>query len=111
MEGTGQTSCPSQCSTAQWCDTARGGEGYPCCDQIGRGKNQGTEPVYIWNNIDQNNAAVPVAVNENATSYIQINRDYYLSRKPGYAAYTYPHPLVGGSNPDPAAPSNLRILN
>jgi hypothetical protein len=31
------------------------------------------------------------------------------SAKPGYSAYTYPHPLVGGSSSSntPAAPTNL----
>ncbi len=87
---------------------------YPCDQQIGRGLNEDTlDPLYIWNNtID----GVPViaelalkdfapdgcaaggecGVAQNQADYIQENRDYYLSARPGYTPYTYPHPLNSG---------------
>ena len=61
-------------------------EGDPAMDQIGRGKNQALDPAYVWGN----DAAIPLDV-RNET--IIENRDYYLSEKPGYTPYVYPHPL------------------
>lgn len=64
-------------------------EGYPCAQQIGRGQNNGSDPMYIWNN-----SGTATLQNE-APSYIQSGRDYFLNQgaKPGYTAYPYPHPL------------------
>lgn len=36
-------------------------------------------------------------------TYIQENRDYYLSNQWGWAPYTYPHPLRSGDAPEPPA--------
>jgi len=100
------------------CPIASGGEGYPCYDQIGRGKNQQSSPLYIWGNmldsdgdgILDSNASVNVRTitpdecnAELCTDYIktvahngQILPDYYIDiQKPGYSPYTYPHPLRG----------------
>ena len=76
------------------------GDGYPCIDQIGRGQDQSTDPLYIWNNTN-----FPSIVIQNVSSgcsgdqtsgYIKLNRDYYMgTAKPGYIGYQYPHPLTG----------------
>lgn len=92
-------------------------EGYPMFDQIGRGKNQQSEPLYIWNNrLDTNNDGVTdtsavvrvdnARVNEcgplHATDYIknvahdgESNPDFFDDgrQKPGYVPLAYPHPL------------------
>jgi hypothetical protein len=116
---------------------------YPWRDQIGRGRNQELEPLYLWNNTANGNPVV--GYNHNATNWpatilfasilaashesycgtqtgwqyggtttcdmsalIQENRDYYVGQKPGYTAYTYPHPLQEGVSV-PSPPKNLRI--
>jgi hypothetical protein len=71
--------------------------GYPALYQIGRGKNQSLDPTYAWNND---------AVARSGSSNVQLNRDFYLSPKPGYKPYTYPHPMTAS----PHAPMNLRIV-
>jgi hypothetical protein len=77
---------------------------YPIQDQVGRGQNNNLEPLYIWGNTSN-------TVTNDDPSVIQLNRDYYVSAKPGYTAYTYPHPLRGGGGGDsaPAAPRGLQI--
>ena len=80
-----------------WCDgasnydenTSSAGNyhGWPCRDQIGRGKNQGSYPLYSWNNC---RTALGCAVGDQATitvaggggtdytaSQIIANRDFY----------------------------------
>jgi hypothetical protein len=80
-------------------------EGYPCKQQIGRGKDNVLDPLYIWGNTGAS------TILNTASSFIQSGRDYYLNAgaKPGYLAYPYPHPLtlVSDSNV-PAAPRNPR---
>ncbi|HMD67653.1 MAG TPA: hypothetical protein VKF42_02165 [Chitinivibrionales bacterium] len=63
--------------------------GYPALYQIGRGKNQVSDPAYVWNN----DASMPVG--SQTPAMVQVNRDYFLSARPGYVPYTYPHPLAG----------------
>ena len=77
------------------------GGGYPQLFQVGRGKNQTRDPLYIWNNP---NTAV------GGDDLVQLNRDYYVNTpRPGYVPLTYPHPLVTGSTgsipPAPSVPS------
>ena len=84
--------------------------GYQCLDQIGSGRDTTAlswppspppvhtlDPLYFWNNkYRPSNADVPVYVNDSSSANrIHINRDYYVNvgAKPGYTAYTYPHPL------------------
>jgi len=78
-------------------------EGYPCTDQIGRGQNQKSDPLYIWNNTG-------MSITNDNPSYIQSGRDYVLNQgpKPGYTPYPYPHPLSGGGN-SPNPPTNIRV--
>ena len=95
-----------------------GESGYPCLDQPGRGVGdlmrsgsdpqphswpyQALSPVYIWGNTGFENGE------GGATSTrVQENRDFYLSAKPGYSAYTYPHPLTVTLN----SPRNVGIIN
>ena len=66
--------------------------GYPALYQIGRGKNQVLDPAYAWGN----DASMPV---ESGSSNVQVNRDYYLSQKPGYTSFTYPYPLNASGLP------------
>jgi len=96
---------------------------HPCPDQIGRGKDQASEPLYIWgNSFNGGSASVSVSdyadpgvceaadkcnQEQNCRDFIQENRDYYLSQKPGYTPYQYPHPLTQAQL---APPSNLRLV-
>jgi hypothetical protein len=95
--------------------------GYRCVDQPGSGTSNllgpdpgGTitpartwvgnalDPVYVWNNALNGSSYNATSGSTNVVS----NRDYYLgTARPGYTAYTYPHPLQGTA---PAAPSNLQ---
>jgi hypothetical protein len=90
--------------------------GYPCFQQVGRGvvnNQEGSVPAYFWNNNyspgDCCNGATYSSVSD-----VQLNRDFFLSAKPGYVELAYPHPLRGGGGtappPAPAAPTNVRIV-
>lgn len=90
-------------------------DGWPCLDQVGRGKgdlisgddpvpktwpNQISEPLYVWNN-----TWTPVPWNPGAgiasqNDVIAADRDWYTIPKPGYTPYVYPHPLVSGNTDD-----------
>jgi hypothetical protein len=65
--------------------------GYPALYQVGRGKNQALDPAYVWGN----DSTMPVG---SGSSNVQVNRDYYLTQKPNYTPYTYPHPLISGTS-------------
>lgn len=96
--------------------------GWPCLNQIGRGYNSNTslanlaagsveqpsEPVYLWNNGIQSGCANggscidSIAPFPDPGAYIKSTAhpngevDYILNgsvSKPGYAPYTYPHPI------------------
>jgi hypothetical protein len=95
--------------------------GYPCRDQIGRATDSGitspqaSEPMYVWNNTI-NGATLTVRINPGVcaetANHIQKNRDYYEDiPKPGYAPYTYPHPLQGGTTPDTTPPIDITTVN
>ncbi|MCK5150029.1 hypothetical protein KAJ87_03845, partial [Candidatus Pacearchaeota archaeon] len=90
-----QPMSPNTCASAEFCPIVDGGEGHPCCDQIGRGRDQVNEPLYTWGNENHNEIAVTPTVPSVVSEYIQVNRDYYVGiEKPGYTPYTYPHPLT-----------------
>jgi hypothetical protein len=80
---------------------------YPCIDQVGRSTgdllsdwdlpvpqawpNQALEPFYEWNNTINGEDADIVS----DSPHIVENRDYYNdTERPGYAPFTYPHPLT-----------------
>jgi hypothetical protein len=77
---------------------------YPCTQQVGRGTDQALESAHYWDNT-VNSAPAMVSVNQvddgtctgapDINDYIILNRDYYLTEKPGYAPLAYPHPLSG----------------
>jgi hypothetical protein len=68
--------------------------GYPALDQIGKPSD-----LYIWNNVGNWNTYISLRATTNPPTahpinyWIQQGRDYYLTQKPGYTPYTYPHPL------------------
>lgn len=71
-------------------------DAYPALYQVGRGLSQALDPAYIWDNTGI--TAVPDACDApEIIGMVQLNRDYYESARPGYTAYTYPHPLRGES--------------
>lgn len=72
--------CNSQCSG-----------GYPQQDQI--------RDLYLWGNTLVGGGAA--GITNICTSLIQLNRDYFLTTKGGYAPYTYPHPLTLSADPCP----------
>lgn len=103
---------PAPCDgTSIWDGNVTGG--WPCRDQIGRGQDtagtfpqaQASEPAYFWNN-KMNGANSPPDV-FNCTNAVKTNgscadivagRDFFTSAstpRPGYTAFTYPHPLQG----------------
>src|SRR5262249_10844202 len=91
------------------------GVGYPCLDQPGSGtsvdfkdtsvppnipaKNT-LEPIYVWGNFAND---VPENCGNQSWScgsdgVVVAGRDIiYGTPRPGYVAFTYPHPLAGGS--------------
>jgi hypothetical protein len=69
--------------------------GYPALYQIGRGKNQTLDPAYVWGN------AASMSVGS-GSSNVQANRDFYLSARSGYLAFTYPYPLTANGLPNPS---------
>jgi hypothetical protein len=107
------------CGTGGTCSAYLDGSGtggYPCRDQVGRTHAQQSAPLYVWNN-----STVKAGSYDGGNScglglaaYLQPGRDYINDvQKPGYVAYTYPHPLVSGGVPGtsvPRAPTNLRII-
>lgn len=68
--------------------------------------NQALSPVYIWGN-----TGFKYGPMSSRSTRIQKGRDYYADvQKPGYRAYSYPHPLTGAAGSDkPKSPSNLRV--
>jgi len=96
---------------------------YPCKDQIGRGTDQTSDPLYLWNNkVDDNDAVIEVTDYLNPSScedagqcnqiqdaldFIQSGRDYILGQKIGYTAFDYPHPLTEDV---PRPPYDLNVV-
>jgi hypothetical protein len=96
--------------------------GWPCRDQIGRGKDsalwttsnpyppQASEPAYFWNNTVPGGGAMRVYVHNNCDGWIVSGRDYFNDKaRPDYTPYPYPHPLVSGGGGPPHAPTGLTV--
>ncbi|OGS27759.1 MAG: hypothetical protein A2297_02280 [Elusimicrobia bacterium RIFOXYB2_FULL_48_7] len=98
-------------------------DGWPCLDQLGRGPGtelvngttvQKSEPFYEWNNTLNGNTTNFFSRNLSALSmsHLKSGRDYYSGIvKPGYASFTYPHPLTLSGITDvtpPTAPVIVR---
>lgn len=85
--------------------------GYPGREQPGYTTGQVPSPIYIWGNSGQagNTAATWDGTGVNVPPYstfMQINREWYEgTAKPGYTAYTYPNPLIGGGGTTSGASS------
>jgi hypothetical protein len=87
-----------------------------------------SEPIYAWNNsrsVGSANTALTLSwgsdnaqcgTEDTQQNYAQSGRDYFntaSTAKPGYAPYTYPHPLTQGSSSTgsaPASPSGLHAV-
>jgi len=88
------------------------GGGYPCFQQVGRGVVNGAEgsvPVYFWSNVYNLGNAANGDIWATESSDIQLNRDFFLSAKPGYTELAYPHPLRNTGGTPPTAPTGFRI--
>jgi hypothetical protein len=78
---------------------------YPCDYQIGRGQNQGSEPLYVWNNTSDGVTKSPWVRDlggsncgsEDTSDWIASSRDYYASAHPTWVAYGT-HPLDDGAD-------------
>jgi hypothetical protein len=109
--------------TSSYDGNTPGEQGWPCIDQIGRGTNQASDPMYEWGN---ESCATPPCGGTGTDEDIEIftlgelgcarqteyhlkaSRDFYNdTQKPGYAPYTYPHPLRA-ARPNP--PANPRVI-
>lgn len=73
--------------------------GWPCLDQIGRAPGQpfGTQPqtsqpLYVWSNTLFVGGATVSMVSDGDPN-VQDGRDFINGVRPGYTAFTYPHPL------------------
>lgn len=76
-------------------------KGWPCKDQVGRGTNQTSEPLYEWNNTKDGSDVDIIVTNTwsgcndpQPSDHMKENRDYFNDTpRPGYTPYTYPHPF------------------
>jgi hypothetical protein len=73
---------------SSWDGNQSGERGWPCRDQIGRGKDMGadssvigkatsSEPAYLWTNKRSTGASVAVVIGNDCGNWIQADRDYY----------------------------------
>ncbi|MGZ3743766.1 MAG: hypothetical protein ACXVB1_03875 [Pseudobdellovibrionaceae bacterium] len=94
---------------------------YPVPQQLGQNHNGSsyfTDPIYIWNNssaaVISDGWAWGNPCGFTWSTFFQWGRDAMNgTAKPGYAAYTYPHPLVNSAAVNPivlAAPTNLHVV-
>ena len=60
---------------------------YPAFDQV--------QELYIWDNQITGGPSEP-QVDETGVGFIEADRDYFTTPKPGYVPYEYPHPLAHG---------------
>ena len=123
-----RNSGPNPC----WGAGTQNGARYPCPRQVGFGYVTGngtnglgrtndsvtyagdSEPIYIWNitgptpsistsDYGGNECSNP----DHSSNYIRAGRDYFVGTpKPGYAKYTYPHPLTASRPPSATTPNS-----
>jgi hypothetical protein len=115
---------PGVCNGSSPWDGIQAANGWPCRDQIGRGRDnwqwtsgnpypsQTSEPAYLWGNT-MNGAPAQVRIRNNSGNWIQAGRDYVNGTpRPGYVPLAYPHPMsTGGSTPTPPPPPAAPTLN
>lgn len=66
-------------------------EGFGCGTYPGPDQSRS---VYIWNNsANPQNGYTSNGIANSCPASLGLNRDYFLSAKPGYVPYAYPHPL------------------
>jgi hypothetical protein len=98
--------------------------GYPCMDQVGRGRgdylqnydttpvgwpNQDPEPTYAWNNL-KNGVLDPLVIGAaGSPSALVEGRDFFNIPKPGYTPLAYPHPLIISDGGGDAVPPVVTI--
>lgn len=88
-----ETTCISGGSCTRYLDT--NGGVYPFRDQPCLVHGQTVYGCYQWNN---SGAQVPASWwATDASSAVQLNRDYFNTSPGGYTPYTYPDPLQGGN--------------
>lgn len=109
--------------SSPWDGNEPGKAGYPARDQIGRSADQWqwtaanpyppqtSEPAYCWENYRGTTPVVFKSIGcTESVAHIQLNRDFFNGiQKPGYAPYTYPHPLAVDLMPQPESPTGLRL--
>jgi hypothetical protein len=98
-----QTAYPAARQVGQgWSASSTATYGTPVVTQDGTGAV--TEGVWIWGNTGTETADPSfIGLNPDSSdscgngqlvaNYVKVNRDYFLSAKPGYTPYQYPHPL------------------
>lgn len=80
-----------------------GTAGYPGRDQPGFEPGMVSHPIHVWGNSPDNSTGIwaGTASGPDAdalANMIQLNRDYIVgTADSGWTAYTYPHPLQGGT--------------
>jgi hypothetical protein len=111
-----QTAYPAARQVGQgWSPTSTATYGTPVVTQDGTGAV--TEGVYIWDNTGTEttdpsfigldpDSSDSCGNNQQVANYVKEGRDYFLSAKPDYTPYTYPHPLhtqyaIGAPPPPP----------
>jgi hypothetical protein len=92
---------------------------YPVTRQLGQsynGSSYFTDPIYIWGNTGTVGISADWEWGNPCgfswSTFFQWGRDGVNNgtAKPGYTAYTYPHPLAsGGSASAPSAPTNVHV--
>ena len=102
-----QTAWPSAHQIGQgWSATSQAPFGNPVVTRDGVGAI--LDPAYVWGNTGSATTDPNyIALNEYQpdecgngqliANYVKAGRDYLTTAKPGYAPYTYPHPIRGGS--------------
>ena len=106
---TGTSGCCD--GNSSWDANTADEEGWPCRDQIGRGKDnaawpdagQASSPYYEWDNTRNGANLDPTVVNTGSTcktggssADIVAGRDYIVdTERPSYRTYTYPYPGLG----------------
>lgn len=115
-----QRSCGNDCCwNAGWPQPRQIGQSYDAMTMMNF-----NDPAYFWENTgfmeiglddygcDQANSCPMCASQPLVTEYLQLDRDYKLSARPGWQPYTYPHPARsqvrsltgGGPGPGPGNP-------
>jgi hypothetical protein len=116
-----------QCNGSSPYDQNQAGQsGYICVDQPGSGTSvnlQGSsspaatgnisDPIYVWNNTVNGAPDNCGTFGCQDDGHVKAGRDIiFQTARPGYTAFTYPHPLqsgIGTSNAPPAPPQNLTV--